>query len=231
MEYKQEQVSMWLANMLSQEASEVKGSMRNEHIFALGAPAHEVGMHSENMMMEQAYLSVIQHLLDHADVIAGAVLDRANARTQFMLTVGDFSQDGHGRYEEYPASAAKPLDEVRDAQFRIKDVTGIDLFGLFQEPDNDLVPDDFCQKLEKLGYQFSHELYQDDAGTHFLSKDLLCDMPDELARIWVHLLNCVDPTLEVRLEEEPQRPELLFTGLDEKGRKCSPIGYGLFHQS
>lgn len=46
---------------------------------------------------------------------------------QFKMTIGDWSDDGHGRYEDFVVRSNVPVEQVREAYFRIKDVTGIDI--------------------------------------------------------------------------------------------------------
>ena len=82
------------------------------------------------------------------------------------------------------------------------------------------MPEKIRQKLLDMGYEFQNKLHEDEDGFHFLTADLLCDCPEEMASIWVFLLNQVDPELHCTLVNEPS---VLY------GDGKQSIGYGIFH--
>lgn len=151
-------------------------------------------------------------------------------RYQFYLTIGDFSNDGHGICNDFLASAIKPVDAVRDAHLRIEAVTGIDLSGFADTRHDDVIPNHILERLHAMGYQFKKALYVDDGGnTHFQDADFMCDCPEELASIWAFLLNQADPELDCRLEPEREIPSLLVSSNSENSsRAFKCVGYGLF---
>ncbi|MPN27147.1 hypothetical protein SDC9_174574 [bioreactor metagenome] len=137
--------------------------------------------------------------------------------------------DGHEVCKHFMIRATKPVTAVRDAHHAIKAVTGVDLHGFAYEYEDDIIPQSVLEALDRLGFQFSEPLHQDDAGTHLLTADSQCDAPETMAQIWVFLLNQADPELQVELVEESEFPSLLICGPDEKGRYSDSVGYGLFH--
>ena len=140
-------------------------------------------------------------------------------RHYFTIEVGDYFEDGHGQYIAYPASADKPLQYVCAAHRKIVSRTGINLYDFANGHKDDILPDAVRNKLLNLGYRFKTELYHDDIGYHFLDSDTLADAPEELARIWVFLLNTVDPDLHCSLESRVSLSEMIGAG---------SVGYGLF---
>lgn len=144
------------------------------------------------------------------------------AKYRFNLALGDYYGEGHGLYKEYLAVADKPIEDVREAHAKIMAKTGIDLSGFASEYKDTRLPDEVHQRLLDLGYEFGVELYKDDVGYHLLEDGTMCDCPEELARIWIFLLNQVDPELHCVLEHEDDLPALFA----EPGK--SSIGYGLF---
>lgn len=143
-----------------------------------------------------------------------------NQKYRFNLTLGDFSLDGHERYENFQVEADKPVEAARTAHVRIQQVTGIDIGKIAAE--NDLIPSDIAAKLTELGYRPGVPLYQDEHGIHLMGAELMEDLPEVLADIWVFLLNQVDPDLHAALVENSVPSLLVFGG----GFKN--IGYGLY---
>ena len=131
-------------------------------------------------------------------------------RYNFNLVIGDYFGEGHGKTQSFHAGADKPMEDVLKAQTQIIAKTGIE---------DNLIPADVVQQLKDLGYPFNTELYEDEMGLHFQTADTQADCPEEMAAIWLFLLNCVDPDLNCSLEPIPE----LF---GEYG--AGSIGYGLF---
>lgn len=151
-------------------------------------------------------------------------------RYQFYLTIGDFPNDGHGICKDFLVSANKTVDAVRDAHLRIEAVTGVNLSGFADTRYDDVIPNHVLERLHALGYQFKVPLYVDDGGnTHFQDAEFMCDCPEELASIWVFLLNQADPELDCKLEPEKEIPSLLVSTRAENGAHAfKSVGYGLF---
>lgn len=131
---------------------------------------------------------------------------------KFRMSIGDWSDDGHGKHEDYIIKSNKPVKDVREAHFRIKEVTGIDIDHLCRDYEDSHIPSDVEDKLLAMGFGF------EDEG---------CTYPDEFASLWVFLLQKADPGLELKIVND-DIPTLHFYGFDEKRRHIGHVGYGLF---
>lgn len=139
----------------------------------------------------------------------------------FNIAIGDYFAEGHGRCKYFPGVADKPIEAVRESNDRIIEKTGIDLTSFATWFQDSLLPESIRQKLLEMGYKFRHELYEDENGFHFLTADMLCDCPEEMASIWVFLLNQADPELHCELVNPLP---VLAVDHDQPS-----IGYGIFH--
>lgn len=137
---------------------------------------------------------------------------------QFKMTIGDWSDDGHGRYEDFVVRSNVPVEQVREAHFRIKDVTGIDIESICSNYGEDEIGQDTVEQLQELGFEFENATGMGPGVTN----------PEEMARLWVFLLQKADPSLDLALVLT-EIPMLHFHGFDNKKRHISSIGYGLFH--
>lgn len=132
---------------------------------------------------------------------------------KFRMSIGDWSDDGHGKHKDYIVLSNHPVERVREAHFRIKEVTGIDIDNLCRRYDDSSIPSEVEDKLLEIGFEFECE------G---------CTYPDEFASLWVFLLWKADPGLELKIVND-NIPTLHFYGFDEKRRHIGHIGYGLFY--
>lgn len=133
-------------------------------------------------------------------------------RFTFSIPIGDWSDDGHGKTATFYATAAKPIEAVREAYFAVK----------AKLPDA-CCPESFCDEYEE-------PEMAPESRTALISKG--CEVPDEIgvdamANIVVWFLNQGDPELDVKLNGKPL-PVLPFYGFDPKKRHIGFIGYGLF---
>lgn len=135
---------------------------------------------------------------------------------RFTMTIGDWSGDGHGASQPFLVDSNYPIERVREAHFASARRTGIDVEALCADYQEDQLPLTNQNRLQELGYQFSH-----------LANDFDRVTPDEMIRIWVFLLNYTDPPLGLTICEDSY-PELHFSGLDSQGRHIGSVGYGLF---
>lgn len=136
---------------------------------------------------------------------------------QFYLPVGDWSDDGHGQCVNYLVTSNRPVEDVREAHFKIKDTTGIDIEAVCCEYEDSELPDDVNDQLIDLGFPFEGE----SDWTYLSSR--------KMVQIWMFLLKKSSPGLELSLvEDETGIPMLPFYGFDEKGRHIGQVGYGVF---
>lgn len=170
---------------------------------------------------------------------------------QFKINIGDWSNDGHGETKSYLVSTSKTVEDAREAHFKIKEVTGIDIHSLANEYEEDKIkPEDFYLLLQVPGFKenfkedlevfdFSEEkemllkAFFDDEEIEDLDLDMHNELefqayPKFMAKLWIFLLNVVDEGLEIKLIEEPKTPSLNFYGFDKEGRHIDFVGYGTF---
>ena len=136
---------------------------------------------------------------------------------QIRLTIGDWSDDGHGRTADFIVNSNQPVEEVREAHFKIQETTGVDIESICSEYEEDEIDEESVEILKDMGFQFSNSTGMGDGITN----------PAEMARLWVFLLQKAEPNLKLEIQND-DIPNLHFYGLDEKGRHISSVGYGLF---
>ena len=132
---------------------------------------------------------------------------------QFYLPIGDWSDDGHGRCQQFLVNSNAPVERVREAHFRIKKVTGIDIETVCGKYKETTVKPRVAKKIEALSIPF-------EVGDSEVS-------PEDMARLWVALLQLTDPELQLQINTENSIPMLPFNGCDEKGRHIGQVGYGV----
>lgn len=137
----------------------------------------------------------------------------SDERYEFRIPVGDWSDDGHGKVDWFNASAAKPIEDVREAWFKAS----------AEHPD--LSPASFCEAYEdsNLPKEMWDKLQQ--AGCPAVLEDF---DTESMAAFVVWFLNLGDSSLDVRLLTDDEAiPMLPFYGRDSKGRHIEGVGYGL----
>ena len=75
---------------------------------------------------------------------------------QFHLSIGDWSGDGHGRSEDFTVASNAPVEIVREAHYKIPEVTGIDIEGICSEYEEDEIDPETVQTLKDMGFQFEN---------------------------------------------------------------------------
>lgn len=134
-------------------------------------------------------------------------------RHAFKIPIGDWSNDGHGQCEWYYATAAKPIEAVREAFFKAgKLFPKVNPETFCRDYQDGEVPGEVQAELKFWGVPFDPD--------EFWAR--------EMADIVVWFLNQGDPDLDVRLDPEVAVPMLPFYGFDSKKRHIGHIGYGLF---
>ena len=144
------------------------------------------------------------------------VPDASTYPFRFYLPIGDWSSDGHGKCVNVLVKSNVPVEQVREAHFRIKETTGIDIHSFCDGYEDEIVPDEVVEQMNALGFPFEVEEGED-----------ACIQPEEMAALWMFLLQKADPTIRLK-EDDEDIPMLPFYGNDEKGRHIDQVGYGLF---
>jgi hypothetical protein len=140
----------------------------------------------------------------------------------FTLPIGDWSDDGHGQCDYYHVESNKPIEDIREAHFKIKEATGIDIHSIANEYEENMVYEDnpIIAYLKSKGVE-PGELFENDGNDYYADSD-------GMARLWMMLLQDADPTLKLEMVPEQKIPMLAFYGFDEKKRHIDFVGYGTF---
>lgn len=136
---------------------------------------------------------------------------------KFRIIIGDWSEDGHGRSEDFIVSSNLPVEIAREAHYRIKDVTGVDIENICSEYEEDEIDEETVDVLKGMGFQFENS---SGIGDGIVSVS-------DMARLWVFLLQKADPSLNLEIVDD-DIPNLQFFGFDKKKRHIGDVGYGLF---
>lgn len=138
---------------------------------------------------------------------------------KIQFPVGDWSDDGHGKCEYYFAWSNKPVQDLREAHFKAKEVLGFDIGSICEDYEQYSVNGNIIDELLERGL-----MDEDEAETAADFYD-----SDSLVKLWVRCLIHIDPTLEIELfEPENDYQTINFYGYDDKQRHLSTPGYGLF---
>ncbi|MBI5065800.1 hypothetical protein HZA97_06185 [Candidatus Woesearchaeota archaeon] len=130
--------------------------------------------------------------------------------------VGDWSDDGHGKCNYFLVSSKKPTKEVRAAHFEAPKVLGFEIGDICHEYEDRYLEENIVTKLKELNYDMD-KLDQDD--------DRISLSPEDMADIWLYLLNHINPELNLKLF--PSVPMINFYGFED-GKHLRTPGYGLF---
>lgn len=136
----------------------------------------------------------------------------------FKMEIGDWSGDGHEKCEETLVSSNAPVEYVRAAHFRMKEATGINIEELCSNYGDATIRKEMADQLKRLGFVFANET---EDGEVLMN-------PDDMARLWVFLLQKTDPFLNLEIREKVDIPSIHFYGQDKQGRHIASVGYGLF---
>lgn len=150
---------------------------------------------------------------------------------RFKLPIGDWSDDGHGKHEDYLIESNKTVDYVRELYFQACDKIGFSLDGSYKK--TNLTP-----QAEYEDYKFSKETLQSllDFGVKLNKDDIDYIMKHEstdgtelLCDIVLAFIKTQDSELKLIRIEEKSYPMFQFYGYDEKKRHIGYFGYGLFN--
>lgn len=139
------------------------------------------------------------------------------------LAVGDWSDDGHGKYQDFIAEYTGELQSVRDAHFNSYAATGVDLQNFCRQYGDNRLPDSIRQLAIDKGWEIQ------EYNTSELLEDFnIYLMAHDIAILWVKILDLTDPSLQIKLCPQRKIDTLHFYGYDEKRRHLNVPGYGVF---
>ena len=160
----------------------------------------------------------------HPHSFDGAVAEMRKVRFVFRIPIGDWSGDGHGRCEDFYATAAKPGQAVHDAYFAAKArLPALCPESFCHKYEDGKVPQETIVALKAAGCPLPEMLEPDEDGA---SEGL---GPEGMVVIVAWFLNQGDPDLDVKLEPVVKKPPILpLCGKRGPGPHIGFIGYGLF---
>lgn len=108
----------------------------------------------------------------------------------FVLRMGDWSNDGHGKYFDVVLNAETSFEQINAAYAQVYNVTGIDIDSLCVDYGENEIAEHIWDRLHNLGYNINVK------GYPTVNKY-------ELSDIVVFLLNIVNPNLKLEIIEVP----------------------------
>jgi len=149
---------------------------------------------------------------------------------KFTLPIGDWSNDGHGKKEDYIISSNKPLEYVRELYFQACNKIGFSLDGSYKK--TNLTP-----QADYEDYEFSNETLQalldfgvklEEDAIEYIKEEESTDGTELLCDIILAFIMTQDSELELKKEPSDKYPMFQFYGRDEQKRHIGYFGYGLF---
>ena len=134
---------------------------------------------------------------------------------RIRFPIGDWSDDGHGQCDYYFANTSKNTQDVREAHFKCEEVFGFNIGELACEWEDNFIREDILECLINEGI----------VGKEFKNSSL---DSKAIFKIWLAILNKIDPTLELTSKIDNSYEDINFYGYDDKKRHLDTPGYGVF---
>lgn len=144
-----------------------------------------------------------------------------NLPYEFVMPIGDWSDDGHGKCDEYFFQSNKDISFVREAHFKIKKELGIDIDEVCSDYEDSHIEQDVKEAVELLEFDFKQDDFYEDDNTYVPTTS-------GMARLWAFLLQKAEPELVLLQKETSTIPSIIYYGYDSSQRHISGPGYGLF---
>jgi hypothetical protein len=144
------------------------------------------------------------------------------------FVLGDWSNDGHGRYDETVVKSTKPVEYLRELHFKCIEELGIDPGKWAKEYENNFIPDDQIEALVKAGIDvgfIDYSLYRHEEGEY--EGQYAVEDPKGIVNLWLDCLNLIDKDVDFQVIKDTI-PTMHFYGFDSKKRHLNTPGYGLF---
>jgi hypothetical protein len=144
---------------------------------------------------------------------------------KFKLPIGDWSDDGHGKHEDYLIESNKPLEVIRELYFQACEKLGFTLDGHHAlTPCGDYQDYYFkpetMEALLKFGLNISEE-QKEGWVEDGIETEEFCDLV-------LDFIKTQDPELQLTRIPNENFPMFQFYGFDHKQRHIGYFGYGLF---
>lgn len=145
---------------------------------------------------------------------------------KIRFTIGDWSDDGHGKSQTYVVQANKPVEHLRELHLSSPDILGFDIGDICRNYGDSLLSPEIFEALTNhcIPNPFSklaNNIDNIDDG------DLYFDTPDELVQLWIDILKHLDKELEAEIVPDNDIPNMHWSGYRD-GKHLNVPGYGLF---
>lgn len=81
------------------------------------------------------------------------MIDRTTLEHMFMIEIGDPSNDGHGRCDEYIFKSNYTNSEIYDAIEKAREITGVNIHDVCCEYEDRKIPEDVLETLKEYGVE------------------------------------------------------------------------------
>lgn len=138
------------------------------------------------------------------------------------FTLGDYSNDGHGMYDDYIIESNKTVEELRELHFSCIETLGFDIGDMCRDYGDRELPRYIFDILKE------EKILNDEECFVLETNELCIEDPDELVAIWLDILLHLDKTLTLKVKDSDEIPSMHFYGYDSKKRHLNNPGYGLY---
>ena len=139
------------------------------------------------------------------------------------FTLGDYSRDGHGQFDDYIVESNKPVEHLRELHFSCIETLGFDIGDMCRDYEDNQLDESIFDILRE------HNILDDESLYLLQTNEYNIGDPDELLGIWLSVLIHLDPSLTLLVKTPDEIPSMHFYGYDEKKRHLNNPGYGLYY--
>ena len=139
------------------------------------------------------------------------------------FTLGDYSRDGHGMFDDYIVESNKPVEHLRELHFSCIETLGFDIGDMCRDYEDNQLDESIFDILRE------HNILDDESLYLLQTNEYNIEDPDELLGIWLSVLIHLDPSLTLLVKTPDEIPSMHFYGYDEKRRHLNNPGYGLYY--
>ena len=137
-----------------------------------------------------------------------------NLTHKVLFELGDWSQDGHNQSSKFRVLSNKPVEATRDAHFAFKEKY-FDIGEICSEYGEGTITNEHQIEVLK-----DLNLWNEEFAEYIEI--------DDLAELWMKLLQVIDPELQYEIQTETEWPKVHFYGFDSQSRHLEVPGYGLY---
>lgn len=141
--------------------------------------------------------------------------------------VGDWSDDGHGKYEEFLVRSNKPVNELREIHYSVLEKFGFDIGDICSAYEETELSEGIITKLKDAGFPIEWKSNSNFSERYFLSPNERSMGFIEVFNLWIDILMFLDSELKIE-DMTNDFDDINFYGSDEKNRHVHTPGYGCF---